>query len=90
MTYKCHGIEWFDQDTCLTCERKQLIMDLNKLIESVEDSGVMVERKRIAVYLLDRAKHWSNHESDAIADFMVTEIKRIFDYVTDQFGENNE
>lgn len=90
MTYKCHGIEWFDQDTCIYCEQKEQTMDLQKAIEIVEDGGVQTERKRIAIYLFDRAKHWANHENDAIADFMVTEIHKIFKYVTDQFGEDNE
>lgn len=88
MTFKCHGIEWFDQDTCLTCERNNKEMDLEQIIEQLEDGGVMVERKRIAVYLLDRAKHWANHESDAIAEFMVDEIHTIFKYVTDQFRQD--
>ena len=90
MTYKCHGVEWFDQDRCLTCEKKEQTMDLQKAIEMVEDGGVMTERKRIAIYLFERAKYWSNHESDAISEFMVTEIHKIFKYVTDQFGEVNE
>lgn len=65
-------------------------MDLEQVIEKLEDGGVMIERKRIAIYLLDRAKMWANNESDAIAEFMVDEIHTIFKYVTDQFGQDNE
>lgn len=69
---------------------------MERAIETIEDMGVMVERKRIAEHILERAELWMDRidsKSPAfaqVAPAVFRELQTVFEYVTNQFGVQDD
>jgi hypothetical protein len=69
---------------------------MERAIETIEDMGVMVERKRVAEYILQRAEHWmeqcdsDNPQIAKISLAVFLELQNVFEYVTNQFGVQDD
>ena len=69
---------------------------MERAIEAIGDMGVMDERKRVAEYILERAEYWMDkmetgtRQQQAIAPSVFVELQTVFEYVTNQFGVQDD